>query len=320
MLAEELNHFFTRFEVESSEIAAAPASQCRNTRYSRLLWLALSSELARLDRHITALLKRQDELLQRKSQLEASREVSPSVVAPASSLHTPGDAVLTPAPAPPGPWEHQRRRRPSRPSPPPQPVFTSCNRFAALSSPPTPSPTPRAPSPAPAPRRSAQDSVYVIGSSIVRHVRVRGVNSHATVSCFPGARVLDIAKRLPSALRRRDVFGTVVIHVRTNDISDRRSEVLKEHYQMLLDTARKKTDTRIVISGPLPTYRRGSERFSRLFALQSWLRSWCACNGLGYVDNWSSFWEQPALYRRDGLHPSPLGSVVLSRNIERAIR
>ncbi|KAL7865136.1 hypothetical protein SRHO_G00103830 [Serrasalmus rhombeus] len=245
---------------------------------------ALSSELAPLDRQITALLKRQDELLQQKSQLEASREVSLSVVAPASTLRTPGDAVLTPAPAPPGPWERQCRRRPSRPSPPPQPVFTSCNRFAALSSPPTPSPTPRAPSPAPAPRHSAQDSVYVIG-----------------------ARVLDIAKRLPSALRRRDA-------------SDRRSEVMKEHYQTLLDTARKKTDARIVISGPLPTYRRGSERFSGLFALQSWLRGWCACNGLGYVDNWSSFWEQPALYRRDGLHSSPLGSVVLSRNIERAIR
>ncbi|KAL7876858.1 hypothetical protein SRHO_G00035010 [Serrasalmus rhombeus] len=95
-------------------------------------------ELARLDRQITAFLKRQDELLQQKSQLEASREVSPSVVMPASTLRTPGDAVLTPAPAPPGPWERQRRRRPSRPSPPPQPVFTSCNRFAALSSPPTP--------------------------------------------------------------------------------------------------------------------------------------------------------------------------------------
>ncbi|KAL7881110.1 hypothetical protein SRHO_G00033640 [Serrasalmus rhombeus] len=47
---------------------------------------ALSSELAQLDRQITALLKRQDELLQQKSQLEASREVSPSVVAPASTL------------------------------------------------------------------------------------------------------------------------------------------------------------------------------------------------------------------------------------------
>ncbi|KAL7883976.1 hypothetical protein AOLI_G00067460 [Acnodon oligacanthus] len=75
-----------------------------------------------------------------------------------------------------------------------------------------------------------------------------------------GAHVLDIAKRLPSALSKRNAFKTVVIQVRTNDISDRRSEVLREHYQ---------TDTRIVISGPLPTYRMGSEQFNRLFALQS---------------------------------------------------
>ncbi|KAL7839563.1 hypothetical protein SRHO_G00262210 [Serrasalmus rhombeus] len=200
---------------------------------------ALSSELARLDRQITALLKRQDELLEQKSQLEAAREVSPSVVAPASSLCTPGDAVLMPA-------------RPSRPSPPPQPVFTSCNCFAAPSSPPTPSPT----SPVARPRVSA----FCTGL---------------------GARVLDIAKCLPSALRRCNAFGTVVIHVGTNNISDRRSEVLKEHYRTLLDTARKTTDARIVISNPFPTYRRGLERLSRLFVLQSWLYGWCACNGLG---------------------------------------
>ncbi|KAL7869207.1 hypothetical protein AOLI_G00131950 [Acnodon oligacanthus] len=46
-----------------------------------------------------------------------------------------------------------------------------------------------------------------------------------------------------------------------NDISDRHNEVLKEHYQTLLDTARKK------VSGPLPTYRRGFEQFSKLFML-----------------------------------------------------
>ncbi|KAL6477272.1 hypothetical protein MHYP_G00131070, partial [Metynnis hypsauchen] len=79
---------------------------------------ALSSELVQLDRQIPALLRKQDKLLQQKLQLEAAREVCPSDVAPASSLRTPGDAVLTPAPAPPGPWERQRRRRPSRPSPP----------------------------------------------------------------------------------------------------------------------------------------------------------------------------------------------------------
>ncbi|KAI4885465.1 hypothetical protein NFI96_007891 [Prochilodus magdalenae] len=94
----------------------------------------------------------------------------------------------------------------------------------------------------------------------------------------------------------------------TNDICARQSEVLKEHYQMRLDTARRATNARIIISGPLPTYRKGCERFSRLFGLHSRLHGWCAVNGLGFVDNWSSFWEQPALYRRDGLRPSHLGS------------
>ncbi|KAI4905682.1 hypothetical protein NFI96_009315, partial [Prochilodus magdalenae] len=279
----------------------------------------LAAELARLDRQIAALLKKQNELLQRKSQLEVSRgvsrspasssaasEVSPSVLAPPRPQHTPGHAIFTPAPQ--GVWKHQHRRGSTRPSPPPQPSFAHDNRFSALSSPPTPTPVSRPPSPAPAPRASSQDSVYVIGSSIVHHVRVHGASGDATVTCFPGARVLDIARRLPTALSNRNAFGTVVIHVGTNDICARQSEVLKEHYQTLLDTARKSTNARIVISGPLPTYRKGCERFSRLFGLQSWLRGWCAVNGLGFVDNWSSFWEQPALYRRDGLHPSRLGS------------
>ncbi|KAL7880955.1 hypothetical protein SRHO_G00032090 [Serrasalmus rhombeus] len=45
----------------------------------------------------------------------------------------------------------------------------------------------------------------------------------------------------------RNAFVTVVIHIGTTNISDRHSEVLKKHYQMLLDTARKNTDARIVI-------------------------------------------------------------------------
>ncbi|KAI4871538.1 hypothetical protein NFI96_025907, partial [Prochilodus magdalenae] len=115
---------------------------------------------------------------------------------------------------------------------------------------------------------ASQDSVYVIGSSIV----------------------IIMLERLPTAFKNRNAFGAVVIHVGTNDIY------------------------------AWHTYKKGCEWFSRLFGLQSWLCGWCAVNGLGFMDNWSSFWEQPALYRRDGLHPSRLGSRILSRNIERAVR
>ncbi|KAI4901407.1 hypothetical protein NFI96_024303 [Prochilodus magdalenae] len=264
----------------------------------------LAAELARLDQQISALLKKQNELLQMKSQLKASRgvsrslasssaasELSPSVLAPPRPQHMPGHAIFTPAPQ--GVWKRQHRRGPTRQSPPPQSSFAHDNRFSALSSPPTPTPVFSAP--------VARSSASSLLTGLI---------------C---ARVLDIARRLPNALSNRNAFGTVVIHVGTNDICARQSEVLKEHYQTLLDTARKSTNAKIVISGPLPTYRKGCERFSRLFGLQSWLRGWCAVNGLGFVDNWSSFWEQPALYRRDGLHPSHLGSRILSRNMERAV-
>ncbi|KAL7874806.1 hypothetical protein SRHO_G00057760 [Serrasalmus rhombeus] len=99
----------------------------------------------------------------------------------------------------------------------------------------------------------------------------------------------------------------------------KKKEKLSPLQELLLDIARKKMDARIVISGPVPAYRRGSKRFSKLFVLQSWLRGWRTFNGLGYMDNWSSFWKQPALHWRDGLHYSCLGSIVLSRIIERAI-
>ncbi|KAL7880746.1 hypothetical protein SRHO_G00030000 [Serrasalmus rhombeus] len=75
-----------------------------------------------------------------------------------------------------------------------------------------------------------------------------------------------------------------------------------------------------IVSGPLPTYRRGSLKFSRLYALHCWLREWCPTIGVDFVDNWESFRERPSLFHRDGLHPSPLGSTVLSGNIEAVLR
>uniref|UniRef100_A0A3B1JEG4 SGNH hydrolase-type esterase domain-containing protein n=1 Tax=Astyanax mexicanus TaxID=7994 RepID=A0A3B1JEG4_ASTMX len=163
-------------------------------------------------------------------------------------------------------------------------------------------------------------STLIVGDSIVRHLKVSNAKGNAAVSCFPGARVLDVARRLPTVLRHRGDPGTVILHVGTNDTSARRSEVLKEHFCTLLDTARRLTRARLLISGPMPTYRRGSQPFSRLYALHCWLRDWCSASGISYVDNWESFRERPALFHRDGLHPSRLGSTVLSGNIEAVLR
>ncbi len=68
------------------------------------------------------------------------------------------------------------------------------------------------------------------------------------------------------------------------------------------------------------TYRRGHERFSRLFALNEWLLSWCKEQKLLFVNNWNLFWEHPRLFCADGLHPSRVGVELLSDNISRTLR
>ncbi|XP_076832579.1 uncharacterized protein LOC143477731 [Brachyhypopomus gauderio] len=281
----------------------------------------LGSELDKLGRQIQRLLEKQAELTQEKTRLEAARDAAYSAVSTPSSRRLSATAILTRAPG----WERQRGRgRQPASSPLPQPDFSSANPFEVLSSRSSASPSPlrpTPPSPAPAPKKN-KGGILVIGDSITRHVKIHlpGAKRTPTVSCFPGARVLDVARRLPSALKQRDDFGTVVLHVGAVDTFARRSEILKEHYRSLLDTARKKTSARLVVSGPLPTFRRGCESYSRLFCLHSWLRDTCSSAGVDYVDNWESFRERPSLYRRDGLHPSRLGSAVLSRNIEDVLR
>ncbi len=73
--------------------------------------------------------------------------------------------------------------------------------------------------------------------------------------------------------------------------------------------------TRIIVAGSLPTYRRGHERFSRLFALNKWLLSWCKDQKLLFVNNLNLFWERHRLFRADGLHPIRVGAELLSDNI-----
>ncbi|KAL7855869.1 hypothetical protein AOLI_G00194730 [Acnodon oligacanthus] len=87
-----------------------------------------------------------------------------------------------------------------------------------------------------------------------------------------GVRVLDISKRFFAALSKHKDVGTVVIHAWVNDISSHQSEAHKEHFRLLLDTIKNRTTAKVIISGPLPTYRRGSEVFSRLYTLHCWLQ------------------------------------------------
>ncbi|CAM4611380.1 unnamed protein product [Leuciscus chuanchicus] len=101
-----------------------------------------------------------------------------------------------------------------------------------------------------------QRDAVIIGDSIVRHVHATLGKSKVQSHCFPGARVSEIAARVPEILNGDERVGTVVLHAGVNDIRLRQTEILKKDFRNLIDTVRSTTpETTIIVSGPLPTRR-----------------------------------------------------------------
>eukprot|EP00064_Thunnus_orientalis_P000461 superscaffoldBa00000024_g462 len=73
----------------------------------------------------------------------------------------------------------------------------------------------------------------------------------------------------------------------------------------LLDTGYK-----TIISGPIPTHNRETERWSRLFALPTLLKDNCAATGIPYINDFDLFWVRPILR----------GSQMLYENMDSSLR
>ncbi|KAK3517160.1 hypothetical protein QTP86_003934, partial [Hemibagrus guttatus] len=226
-------------------------------------------ELEVVEKQIRDLQVKQTQLRQRKAVLESSwtdahlsqvnsrREtITPTTSTPCASLPRPSartrptQVSFTPAPGYHAAWMQQQRKTRAKPRartspPPPPPIFEipTQNRFAPL-------------------RETACDAV-IIGDSIVRHVRATAAKGKVHTRCLPGARVLDVSAQVPAILKKN--IGAVVLHAGTNDIRLRQTEILKKDFRSLVELVRTTSPTtRIIVSGPLPTFQQGIERFSRL--------------------------------------------------------
>ncbi|KAK0142305.1 hypothetical protein N1851_020039 [Merluccius polli] len=100
--------------------------------------------------------------------------------------------------------------------------------------------------------------------------------------------VSDISEKILEITAEHPTVKSLVIHTGALDVVKQQSEVLKRDFNDLLNKVRC-LNTEVFISGPLPTVRRGDERFSRLLMLNRWLKDTCAAQSVNFIDNFNFF-------------------------------
>ncbi len=160
---------------------------------------------------------------------------------------------------------------------------------------------------------AAEPRTLIVGDSIIRNISSRTT----TNCCFTQATVSDVNKELRNIVMKHKTANRVIIHVGKNDIRKGQSELLKQDFSELFETLQR-LEVQSFISGPLPA--RGTNMFSRLLGLNTWLQRTCSTKGVNFIDNFNIFWGHRQLFKLDGLHPNKLGTRVLKDNFFFSLR
>uniref|UniRef100_A0A0F8ASY6 Uncharacterized protein n=1 Tax=Larimichthys crocea TaxID=215358 RepID=A0A0F8ASY6_LARCR len=154
----------------------------------------------------------------------------------------------------------------------------------------------------------------IVGDGAVGEIKRFCSKKNTKVLCFTKDMVSDISKKILKIATEHPTVKSLIIHTGALDVVKQQSEVLKRDFVDLMKRVQC-LNTEVFFSGPLPTVRRGDERFSRLMMLNRWLKDTCATQSINFIDNFNIFWERRHLFKAHGFCLNKSGVQLLSSNI-----
>ena len=138
------------------------------------------------------------------------------------------------------------------------------------------------------------------------------------VCCLPGAKVQDVAERVPQLVKSTDYYPLLLFHVGTNDTASRNLGRIKEDYKALGVQA-KSIGAQVIFSSILPVRGKGVARNRHIMQINFWLCGWCCREGFGFYDN-GTFFNDYSLLGRDGIHLSRRGKGIFGSRLPNLVR
>jgi len=166
--------------------------------------------------------------------------------------------------------------------------------------------------------------VIVIGDSLLRGTEgpiCRPDPSHREVCCLPGARVRDVAKKLPGLVRPSDYYPLLIMQVGGDEITERSPKAIKRDFRALGRLV-EGSGEQVVFSSIPSVAGNSTGRGRKTHLLNRWLRDWCHWSNFGFFDH-GGLYTEPGLLATGGLQLSQRAKRILGHElaglIERAL-